>query len=190
MLSRESLSFAVVVCGACIGAWVLLVQPQHKVLHALEAEIRSYESPEETDEAAIQDMARRTSQLRRRLIEVEQASALGRDSSGLYNVLVDKARSHNVHVRSLKPGAREEVSQLVSKRRVHISVEGTYEQIASFIDGVNDMPQYTRPNSMTLLPRHGDGHKYIVHANLGWDVMSFELPDELVAVQGVGHVQP
>jgi Tfp pilus assembly protein PilO len=191
VLSRDLISFMVVACGVCVGAWVVFVQPKMSELRALEAEIRQFDAPASaSDQASIELMAKRAAELRERLNAIEQANTLGNDSTHLYNVMTDLAREQSVRVLSLQPGARQANEELMTARRVTMSVEGTYQQIASFILAVNEMPDYVRPHSLVLLPRHGVEQREIVLANLAWDVLTFTFPEELAFLQGTTHAQP
>ncbi|HRP62244.1 MAG TPA: hypothetical protein PK400_03015 [Phycisphaerales bacterium] len=202
-LNRELIAQAVVILAVCVGGWLMFVQPRMEEINRLESIIAQHQlEPEHAaqlgglDQATVEYIAAEASALRERVRHIEQANALGHDSSHLYAVMMDLARQNGVFVHTLHPGSAGRTTGPASQpvtgmqvRQISMSVQGTFEQIASFLDSLNTVPGFFRPASLMLMPQADDqGHVAIV-ANLSLEVLSFIVPDALLAMKGGPHAK-
>lgn len=198
---RMMLALGVIVYGTCIGAWFMFVQPRLVELQDVETAIARNSHAIVMDDTSVQHIASGAQRLRERLSAIEQGNEFGRDTSHLYGVMMALGQDHGVRVLALQPGAAEErvftprsaQSQpsaepvTLTTRRVSMSVIGTYEQLASFMQAVDDMPQFIRPASIAISPRMEGGGGRLVHGNLAWDVLTFRTPKDLAVIEGASH---
>jgi hypothetical protein len=199
---RTMLALGVIVYGTCIGAWFMFVQPRLIELQDVEAAIARNSHGVVMDDTSVQHIASGAQRLRERLSAIEQGNEFGRDTSHLYGVMMALGQDHGVRVLALQPGAAEErifaqrtgesnaaagEAVTLTTRRVSMAVVGTYEQLASFLQAVDDMPQFIRPASIAISPRMEGGGGRLVHGNLAWDVLTFRTPKELAVIEGASH---
>jgi len=193
LLDREFIVQAVVILAVCLGAWMMAVQPKVRELARLEQTIAE-NSPAAgaINQQTVQDAAARMNTVRQRLTQIDAANRLASDSSKLYGLVMDLADTHGVQVQSLQPGAMQKKSPTetqVSVMRLDLTVEGSYENIAGFLEAVNDLDVFIRPNSLQVAPTRVNG-KALVSATFGCDVLSFAMGDTLSGLMHPGATPP
>lgn len=182
---REFIIQALIIFAVCIGAWMIAVQPKVRELSRLEQTIAE-NSPAAgaINQQTVEDAAARMGSVRQRLTQIDAANRLAGDSSKLYGLVMDLADTHGVQVQSLQPGAVQKKSSTespVSVMRLDLMVEGSYENVASFLEAVNDLDVFVRPNSLQIAPTRVNG-KPLVSATFGCDVLSFAVGDTLTTL--------
>ncbi len=182
---RELLIHAVVILGSCLGGWMLLIEPKVEQLHAIEAQIIEDRS-KASARSHVGDIriAEYTPRLYVRADEIDAKSRTARDSAGLYSMMRSLAQENNLKVRNIKVrGDLGKVGEPVSITQIDVVVEGKYERLASFLSALDGVGAYTRVQSLRITPVVvGDEHRAVMQ--LGYEVLSFRLPDEVMALRG------
>jgi Tfp pilus assembly protein PilO len=134
--------------------------------------------------------AKRMESVRQRLKEIEASNQLGGETSRLYGLVMDLADTHSVQIQSLQPVAGKPAKDdLVTMSKIELVVEGSYENVAAFIEAVHRLNAFIRPLSLQLTPRTIDGQPGVTAA-LGCGVLSFALADALAQPGGAEHGKP
>ncbi len=182
---RELLIHAVVILGSCLGGWMLLIEPKVEQLHAIEAQIIEDRS-KASARSHVGDIriAEYTPRLYVRADEIDAKSRTARDSAGLYSMMRSLAQENNLKVRKIQPRVeRGKVDEPVSRTRIDVIVEGKYERLASFLSALDGVGAYIRIRSLRITPTDVGGEHAAV-MQLGCEVLSFRLPDEVTALRG------
>ena len=191
-INREFMSYFVVAAGVCVGAWMLLVRPQLSELNTLNAAIaQHHHDPGAYDDATFLGLADQASTLRKRVEQVQQFNALGRDSSRLYGEVMNLAEQYNVDVQQLQAGAPtsnddndNDDGLKVGRTQIEISIVGTYSSVADFLDAVDNMDGFLVSNSLSVSPMKRDGQR-LVQANLSCTALQFPVQGVLNKLDGV-----
>ncbi len=182
---RKLIAEVVVMLAACIGAWMMIVDPQKGELAELEATIETAKtSPVRASRVQIEQMATRIDAVRTRVREIESESGLARDSSRTYGLIMGLPKEHDVTVRRLDPspaGRSAAAADPVQVTGFTMSVEGTYERVALFIEGVQALNGFVRPGNLSVRP-WGDTGAARVTAQFSCEGLSFTLPDSLTVM--------
>ncbi|UCD74644.1 MAG: hypothetical protein JSV91_12750 [Phycisphaerales bacterium] len=184
---RDLLAQTVIVLALCIGGWMLFVQPTVEELQEVEAIIAySRAGAAGLNQEAIEDMADRMSGLRRYVLDVRRRGRLADDSSRLYGLIMDLAQEHGVTVQSLEPGSGREMSVdgRVGRTRIEITLEGEYQQVASFLSALQNVEGFIRPTSLSLTPREKEAERQLVVARYSCEALSFTLSEALSNLAG------
>jgi Tfp pilus assembly protein PilO len=189
-IDREILAHAVIVLALCVGAWFVLVEPRSHALAEYEQIIAQHESQQQRVGAGgITDLADHINKLRSDVERIAQRSSLGRDSSQLYARAMQLAKANNVTLTTLQPSAivQTDDQHAIARTHVDIAIQGRYDDVASFITAISQLHGYIRPDGMTITSRSGVDEQ-IVSARFSCEAISFDLPDELVALGEFEHV--
>jgi Tfp pilus assembly protein PilO len=172
-----------VLVGVCIGAWMMIVQPKRAEYRELEAKITAAETnPVQERRAAIEHMAGQVAQVRERVREIHGQSRFGRDVSQMYGLIMGLGNTHGVTIRRLDPSTQpRRDGVLVDVGAFNMSIEGTYERVGNFLQGIEDIDGFVRPGSLSLTPI-GDDRNALVSATFVCEALSFNLPDALAGM--------
>lgn len=183
MFDRKLVVEMVVLVGVCIGAWMMVVQPKRAECRELEAKIAAAEeNPVEHRGAVIEQMASHVDDVRVRVREIRQQSRFGRDVSQMYGLIMGLAKQHDVTVRRLDPSAQaRNADALVEVGMFNMSVDGTYERVGNFLQGVEEIDGFVRPGSLSITPI-GDDRNQLVSATFVCEALCFNLPAPLAAM--------
>jgi Tfp pilus assembly protein PilO len=187
-MDRRLLAELVIMLTACVGAWVMFVDPRSRELSRLETEIAHAKSnPLLQNPAQVAIMADRLGDMRDRVAEIRRMNDVALDSSRLYGLIKDLAEASGVVVHRLGPGSAERRERgegdPVSVAAFDVRVEGSYEQVASLVRAIEEIDGFVRPVSLTVSPRQVEGRS-LVEARFLCEAVSFALPDALTALAG------
>ena len=181
-MNREFLTQAVIALGVCLAGWMFLVKPKSEEMHELTAKIAERKAViAAIDPSAMERVSKHAPVLRRRADEIEARGLLARDTSQLYGRIQKLAEENSVAVNNLRQSQEQ---QETSKERpfvatrVDLTVDGDYQRIAMFLDGLNRIGAYVRPISVQLAPAKGATEEFTT-VQLGFEVLRFNLPEEL-----------
>jgi Tfp pilus assembly protein PilO len=183
------------VLAVCIGGWMMLVKPKIDEVANLEgilAEHATFASSA-INQQSIEAGAKRVAAMKTRLEQIESFNQLAGDSSRFYGLVMDLADAHGVQVQSLQPGSVKQSSEekQVESTRINLTVEGTYEKIAMFLDGICNLDAFVRPQALQVSPaRASNGNAQTVEATFGCDVMSFAIAGSLNDMGAQVHAMP
>jgi Tfp pilus assembly protein PilO len=192
LLDRSFLSQAVIIIAVCIGAWMMLVKPQVDEIAILESQIADVAAlPQGMGQQTIQDIAGRMSELHARVADIQQRNQFASDTSKVYGLLTDLAAQHHVHLQGLQPGAPSPgaTKESITVGRIELTVDGSYDDVARFVDGINNLHAFIRLESLQLSPAVLAGKTGVI-ARLGFDVLKFEMADALKGLGGGANAQP
>ena len=182
---RKLIAEAVVMVAVCIGAWMMIVDRQRGALAELEAIIETAKrNPVRASRAQIEQMASRIDAIRTRVRTIEFESGLARDSSRTYGLIMGLAKVHDITVRRLDPspaGRSPDAADPVQVTGFTMSVEGTYERVALFIEGVQALSGFVRPGILSVTPLGNTGAARVT-AQFSCEGLSFTLPDSLTVM--------
>jgi hypothetical protein len=192
---RRILAEGIVILAACIGGWMMMVEPSARALRETEAEIEAARAnPILSSRDMIVRMASRMSSVREEVRAVEERSVLGRDSSKMYGLVMQIAKAHGVTVDRLDPGGSRGARAGAPKAgpadtaSFDMRLAGSYEAIASFLSGIEEMNGFVRPKSLRLTPT-GDEAQPLVEAEFTFEALSFTIPPGLTNLM-TSHVDP
>ena len=187
---RTLFTHGVVAVGVCIGAWVLLVRPHVRKLQAAQAMVVVQErSSQGVNQWDFEKAAQRMRSIKIRVAQIESCNSLMNDSSRLYGQIMDLAAAHHVLIQNLQPGAAKlSADAKCSVSRIDLTVDGSYEDVADFLDALDQIQGFIRPTSLSLSPIRDASQPGVV-AHFSCDAISFQMPEALAA-QGDEHVQP
>jgi len=171
------------------GAWIFFSQPRAAELSRLEKKVSEFHKRTSAiGIAASEQVVRNVQAIRKQLDQISARNAVSQDSSILYGLIKDLALHHDVHVQKLQPTPEppNKRNDMITISKVVMTVQGDYEQIANFIDSLQEFGGQVRPMSIHLgaLPSQSNE---MVNVRLACDVISFELPESLVQMQAVIH---
>ena len=184
-IDRDLLMQLVVVVGSCLGGWVLLVEPKAEKLHEIEAQIIEDRTKASAgSHVGVIRIAEYAPKLLARADEIEAKGHAARDSAGLYGMMMSLAQESGLKVRNIQPRVeRGKANDQISRTQIDVIVEGKYERLASFLSALDGVGAYIRIQSLRLTPTDvGDDHAAVMQ--LGCEVLSFRLPDEVTALRG------
>lgn len=179
-IDREFLTQGTIALTLCLGGWMFLVRPQAEELRRLEAEIAQRKVQiAGTDQAAVERVAAFAPGIRRRADEIEARNLMA-DSSQIYGRVKTLAENCSVAVNNLRPGPEPQLTKdrPFTAFRVDMTVDGEYENIAMFLDGLDRMGAYLRPISVQLTPIKGETPT-LTSMQLSFEVLRFNLGPDL-----------
>ena len=185
IVSREMVMQLTAVLFACVGGWMMLVEPKIAELRQLEA--AAADAGDEQTLAAqneVTRMADRLQAVRRRVTEVEAQNAIAGESARMYAFIMDRAAEHGVAVQRLDPKhSRRDAPQQDATRitAFNMTIEGEFEQVAAFLDAVAGIGRFIRPVTLHVTPLLKDGRP-MVTARFTCEALCFTLPQALAAM--------
>jgi len=187
LIDRTMIAQAVITIAACIGGWLVFVEPQAVEAQQLEEEIRvGSQHAAGIDQDTVQRLAQQLEQVRSRIRTIEERGEITRDSSYLYSIIMDLARTHHVSVGSLNPGSvttargRSRGSSndgLAVHREISVTASGRYADIAAFVDAVQSLRGYIDVQYLSVAAASGEPN--IVNVRLTCRSVRFVLPETL-----------
>jgi Tfp pilus assembly protein PilO len=140
---------------------------------------------------SIEAAAQRMGALKLRMADIATYNQLAGDSSRFYGLVMDLADAHGVQVQSLQPGSIKQSTdeKQVSVTRINLSVEGEYQQVASFLDGICNLNAFIRPQTLQISPTRSSS-KDLVDVTFSCDVLSFVIADSLAGLGEQDHAKP
>ncbi len=186
-IDKELVTQAVVVFSACFGGWMALVQPKADAVRASEINIATYESQIRAQDTLVLDgMADKAPALRSRTEEIAGRNAFAGDSSVLYGRIMSLAKELDVQVKNMRPGMERKVGRddVIAVTRIDVTVEGEYERMARFLDGLNGIEAYLRQTSVQISPTKRQDNDIAI-MQLGFEAVRFTLPKAVTELRGM-----
>ena len=184
--SRELIVQGFIIVAVCIGGWMMFVQPKLEEVRKHEATIaEATGNPLLADREAVERMANRLSSVRDRIGEIERQNSFTSDSSQMYGLIKKCSERHGVSVKRLDPGSSRGQAEQTGPIRVtafNMTVSGTYQRVAAFLESVNGLEGFLRPVLLRLSPTQGE--ERLVEAQFSCEAVSIALPDSLTAMAG------
>ena len=189
-IDRGLLTHTVVVLGMCVGAWMMLVQPQMKGLRAAEAALAAEEkAQQDVSDHLFEKTVQKMKDVKSRIAEIERCNGLMHDSSRLYGSIMDLAAMHGVTIQNLQPGSEKlSADAKTSVNRIDLSAEGAFDKVASFLDAIIELDGFIRPVSLNVVPTRDEANPTVI-AHFSCDAVSFKLPEALAGMGG-DHAKP
>ncbi len=184
-VDREFLTQAVIVMGACLGGWMMFVQPKAEAMRVTEANIATYEGQIDARNALVMDgIADRAPALRARCDEIASKNAFAEDSSLLYGRVMSLAKEMDVQVKNMRPGLERKVGRddVIAVTRIDVTVEGEYERMARFLDALNGIEAYLRQTSVQISPTKRQDNDIAI-MQLGFEAVRFTLPKAMAQLR-------
>jgi Tfp pilus assembly protein PilO len=189
-LDRQLLAQIIIIVAVCAGGWMAIVQPQIDELHELQATIAQARSVQSSvGEGTIEQMADELTAVRDRFRAIRARNMFADDSTRIYGLIMNLADEHGITVQRLNPGADQQATdgeEAVHVTTLDITVEGTYAQVARFMEAVGELDGFIRPLTLTITPRQDEDRSF-VEARFACQALRFELPEVLTALVGEGH---
>jgi len=186
-IDRQLISQFVMIVAACVGGWLLVVDPKISELRGLEAVMA--ETPGDVallDQRRVERLAKRIQQVRSRVAQINAHNHFGEDPSQMYGLVLALAEKHGVVVRRLVADSasgsagQEAIEQVTT---FHMMAEGDYEPLANFLSRVDKLEGFIRPVSLTVKPGGNSGRAYVI-GEYAWETVSFEMPEVLSKMMG------
>ena len=185
-VDREFLTQALIVLSTCLGGWMLLVKPGAEELSELQRVIEQRRvKATAMDPAMLQTASQHAPWLRERSAQIQNKGVLAKDSSVLYGLIMNLAKSHDVQVKNLRPGVEHQKGgrdKAFIVSRIDMTVDGEYQDIAAFLDDMDDIGAYLRPVSVQIAPTKGESGSHTV-MQLGFEALRFSLPKVIKAIE-------
>ena len=184
-VDREFITQAIIVLGACLGSWVIFVQPKAEKLHQVEAVVEQGRvQAAARNHASIEKIANYAPKLRARCDEIELRSRLSRDSAVLYGQIMALATDAGVNVKNLQPRVERDVSGArMAVTQIDMTVEADFERIAAFLESLDTIGAYLRQSSLQITPA-GRGDKPYAVVQVSCEALSFKVPEAMAHVRG------
>lgn len=184
-IDREFITQSVIALSACLGGWMIFVQPKAEAIHQVQASIEALRAQTKaTSGLSIEAIATQAPKLRERSREIEARGAFAEDTSQLYGRIMDLAKAHDVQVRNLRPGDRKSGGEeKLTLTRIDMTAQGEYEHIAAYLDSLHRIGAYLRMTSVQIAPTKQPGGSGTV-MQLGFEVLQFHLPAVVAEMKG------
>ncbi len=183
-IDRDSVIQAFIALFLCVGAWMFLVEPGARELRELDAMSMQQRGMTASIEFEnLQESADMAPMIRQRSRAIFAAGNFSTDSSALYEQITAHSKALDVQVKNLRPGVGRKMGAKgrgFVVTRIDMTVQGDYEQIARFLETMDEIPAYLRPVSVQIAPRKGAGESPTV-MQLGFEAIQFNLPESLMA---------
>ncbi|MCK4871384.1 MAG: hypothetical protein KAS72_01550 [Phycisphaerales bacterium] len=180
-LSRELLTHLVIAIGIVAAAHVMLIQPQRTRLAELERRIETLQADVATPDQSRQipeDLLVEADSVRALANEVRERNKVAEDVAQLYDQLYQLAVDHELELGPFTPrhlpGETDEPDVL----SLRIIATGRYDDVATFLNALRDLPGFCRTTSVTVRPI-GDAPDALVRATISTGFLTFELPKSL-----------
>lgn len=192
-MNREFLAQVAIVLAVCVGGWMMLVKPKVDEVAKLERELAEHTTlaSSSMNRQSIEAAAQRMGALKTRMAEITAFNQLAGDSSRFYGLVMDLADAHGVQVQSLQPGSVKQSTdeKQVAVTRINLSVQGAYENVASFLDGICNLNAFIRPQALQVSPARSSSSD-LVDVTFSCDVLSFVIADSLAGLGEQDHAKP
>lgn len=183
-IDREFVVQAFIVLSLCVGGWMFLVEPGAKELSELDSVMADRRRMAASmDHSTLEEIAAKAPVIRQRTRDIFAAGHFSEDSSALYGRISNLAKLHEVQVKNLRPGVEHVMGgkdNPFTVTRIDMTVDGEFEQIAMFLESMDEIGAYLRPVSVQIAPSKGQVGSFTV-MQLGFEAIRFTLPDSLAA---------
>lgn len=189
ILDREFISQIVIILAISLGGWIIFVHPKAVALRETYAVLGTNVSFDSTQSGkSIEGLSSKIRSGRKLIDEISYLNSLADDTTLLYGLISELGARHEVLIKSLNPGSeiRYEESRGFTYTRIEMILEGRFEKIGSFIQAVNELPGFIRPQSLVLKPGVSKDGEHTL-ANYSCDLLHFEVPE---ALHGFGVSTP
>ena len=184
-IDRQIMTQIIIIVAACVGGWMVVVDPKLSEINKLETEkARAAQNTTLADRTQIERLAKRLQKVRLRVNEIDQRNRFGRDPSQMYGLVLDLADQHGVVVRRLVADSGTGASKDDTVDQVttfHMMAEGTYQQVAVFLNAVDKLKGFVRPVSLAIRPIR-NGERAHVSGEYSWEALSFKMPKVLTTM--------
>ncbi|MHC5002831.1 MAG: hypothetical protein ACYTJ0_06875 [Planctomycetota bacterium] len=190
-INRDLIAQVIIILAVSIGGWMMFVEPAMRELSRLEGEIAgAATSAPAISQATVEMAAARIGEIREWVGEVRRRNVEAADSTTLYGKIMKLAADHGVVVRQLQPNTddRDGDEGPIEVSRLEMTLEGGFEQVATFIDEIDGIGGFLRPSSLQLAPMVRDDRQ-LVGARFVCESLRFTLGENLDQL-GVAHVEP
>jgi len=191
-IDRDLVIHAVVATGVCVAAWMFVVKPQQEQLKALKATIaESQEQSQASIRPSREALDEQVQKMNQRVSEIRALNAFTSDSSQIYGRVMRLADRHRVQIQGMQPDNTSiaSVDGLVNTARIKITVDGTYHNVAQFMEAVSELSPFVRPNAVQISPTVVDNQPMIA-ASFVLDALSFKIIDTLASIGAPANGQP
>ncbi len=186
LLDREFLIKIVIILIVSLGGWLLLVHPKVKELEDIHVMLDTVSNLGiESSNASVTSLIAQMRGGREMIGEVEKLNSFSLNTSNLYGLISSIGAKHDIIVQSLNPGNdnRHNTEKGYSYTRIDMTLDGSFQNIASFIHDMKDLPGFIRPISLTITPS-SDVSQPTAIANYSCEAIIFQLPDALTEIGG------
>lgn len=186
LLDREFLLKIVIILIVSLGGWLLVVHPKVKELEDIHVMLDTVSKlGSESSKASVTSLIAQMRGGREMIGEVEKLNLFSLNTSNLYGLISSIGAKHDIVVQSLNPGNdnRHSTENGYSYTRIDMTLDGTYQNIASFIHDMKGLPGFIRPVALSITPG-SDGDQAIAIANYSCEAIIFQLPDALTEIGG------
>jgi Tfp pilus assembly protein PilO len=184
--NRDTISHGVIIVAACVGAWLLFVQPNAREIAQHEATIAAAQSNTGAmSQSDVESAAQKMSQIRQRLDHIRRQNELSSDSSRLFGQIMDLAQKHGVKIQHMSPGsiAKGADPNGVAASRIEMAAQGRFDDLAAFLEAVDEMEGFIRPVSLAMVPLHEEGPGMLT-IRFSCEAVTFAMPSALAAMTG------
>ena len=191
-IDRELAMHALVATGVCMAAWMFVVKPQRRQLETLEATIaRTLDQNQNSIRPSRDALNAQSLKINQRVTEVRSLNALTSDSSQIYGRVMNLADRHHVQIQGMQPDNSPiaSVDGQVNTARIKINVDGSYDNVARFMEAVSELSPFVRPNAVQISPTVVDNQP-VIAASFVLDALSFKIADTLVSNGAFINGQP
>ncbi len=183
---RDTISHGVIIVAACVGAWMVFVQPNAGEIAKHEATIAAAAADTGAlSQSDVEAAAHKMSEIREQLDDIRAKNEMSRDSSRLFGMIMDLSQEHRVKIQNMSPGSLPKGADQsgVSATRIEMSAQGRFDDLASFLASIDDIDGFIRPVSLTLVPMHEEGPGTLT-IRFSCEAVTFELPTALASMTG------
>ncbi len=183
-IDRDSVVQGFIALSLCVGGWMFLVEPGARQLRELDATSKQQRLiAASIDYENLRISADMAPMIRQRVRAIFAAGHYSTDLSVLYDRITGQSKVYDVRVKNLRPGVERQMGNKEHSfvvTRIDMTVEGDYEQIARFLESMDEIGAYLRAVSVQIAPSKGEGDSSTV-MQLGFEAIRFNLPESLMA---------
>ena len=182
IIDRELIAQLVIVTAIAIGGWLMFVDPGVRETAKLQHELDEHAKMQQQNvgAASLEQVLPRLDAMRARSREIIARNEIGTDTTRLYSLVRDLAEQHQVTLRRLQPGrGRATPGRKVATNQLEMHFESSLEAVAGFVDAVESIDGFVRPESLTLTPL--DDRR--VSGRYACSVLYFPLDDVLAQME-------
>lgn len=191
-MDREFLLQALIALVVTAGAWMMLVEPKAREIQTIEASLAAHQSDDARVVMPMAELAQASSTLRERVATLAEHNQMSPSSAGMYEEIGRLARHHDMVVQTIRPGAlseREAKGRDKSEMKtavVDLSVVGTYENAAAFLESMTTIGGFVRPVSLVIAPESNQTEKRVT-VRYVCEIVQFDVPEALAAFLEPSH---
>jgi Tfp pilus assembly protein PilO len=183
IIDRELIAQLVIVTAIAIGGWLMFVDPgvRETVQLEHELELQAKAQQQGVGAASLDQVLQRLDVMRSRSREIIARNEIGQETTRLYSLVRDLAEQHEVTLRRLQPGrGRATPGRNVATNQLEMHFESSLDAVAGFVDAVESIDGFVRPESLTLTPLSDER----VSGRYACSVLYFPLEDVVAQMEG------